>query len=121
MRSCVDYRSLDLWSRTLKRARYTTIAIRPGRTAPALACAALELQLKAGLEELRLADEAEAVERTIPISHLEPHVVGDIPVHHRRESPELAALQGSAIEVDVREVRHQFPGSGSSLKHSTSR
>jgi hypothetical protein len=53
----------------------------------------LKLKLKTRLEELRLADKAEAVERTIPIGHLEPHVVGEIPVHHRREPPELAALQ----------------------------
>jgi hypothetical protein len=54
---------------------------------------ASELKLKTRLEELRLANKVEAVERTIPIGHLEPNVVGDVPVHHWRESPELAPSQ----------------------------
>src|SRR5262245_17305791 len=75
-----------------------------------------ELQLNAGLEELRLANEAEAVERAVSVGHLEPHIVRKVPIHHRRESPELPSLYGTACEIGVGEPVDDFPRPRSSLK-----
>ena len=52
---------------------------------------AAELQLNPRLEEVRFADRAKSIERSVSVGGLEPHVVREIPVEHRRQPPELAA------------------------------
>src|SRR5215204_359108 len=71
-----------------------------------------ELELNPGLEELRRALQAEPVERAIAIGDLEPCVVGEVPVHHRRDSPELATLDGAVGVVAIRVSQHRLPRSG---------
>src|SRR5262245_12966835 len=68
-----------------------------------------ELQLDSALEELRLADYSEAVDRSVSVVELEADVVGEVPVHHRCEPPVLAALNLVTVEIDVAEVRDEFP------------
>ena len=59
----------------------------------------LELQLNAGLKELRLADQPEAIERAVPIGHLEPRVVREVQftigVNRQNLPPCKAALSKS--------------------------
>ena len=80
-----------------------------------------QLQLKPGLEKLSSAGEVESIQRSIPIGHLEPDVVGKMPVGHWRNSPELPASQRLAIKINVGESRHELPGSRPTLKNGTSR
>ena len=80
-----------------------------------------QLQLKPRLEKLSSAGEVESIQRPIPIGHLEPDVVGKMPVGHWRNSPELPASQRLAIKVNVGKSRHELPGSRPSLENWTSR
>src|SRR5215831_9494502 len=84
--------------------------------------AVLKLELDARLKELRdAAADTEAIQGAIAVGELETHVVGQKPVGHRRHPPELPALNVPAVEVDVREVRDQFPASRPARKHLTQR
>jgi hypothetical protein len=95
-----------------------------GRPSPAMSIdapcssadsAALKDQLQAGLKEMRVAGQIETIESAIPICERVPHVIREMPVHHRRESPELPASQSAAVEIDVGESRDELSGSRSSL------
>ena len=77
----------------------------------------LQLQLKTGLEEVRLADHAEAVERAVAVDELEPDVVRHVPVDHRRDAPELAAVDRPVVDVAVREATDQLPGAWPAIEH----
>src|SRR6185503_2845604 len=68
-----------------------------------------ELKLQAGLEELGLADQTEPIQRAVTVVQLQSHVVREMPIHHWCKSPELPAMNRGAVEVDVRESRHDFP------------
>ena len=77
-----------------------------------------ELQLNAGLEKLRIAFEIESVKVSIAIGHLQPHIFGEVPVDHRRDSPEGASMHTFAVEIGIGVSQHCFPCSGSSAEHS---
>src|SRR6516164_3817005 len=44
-----------------------------------------------GLEELRAAIQAEAIEHTVAVGQLHAQAFGEVPVHHGRDAPEPAA------------------------------
>jgi len=52
------------------------------------------------------------------MGELESDVVRDKPVHHRRESPELRALDGAAVQVGVPKVGDEFLRFSASLSLS---
>jgi hypothetical protein len=65
--------------------------------------------LDAALEELRLADEVESIEGTVAVREFKSHDIRQVPIGHRRESPESAALPRTAVEVAVGDARDEFP------------
>src|SRR6185503_9562125 len=52
--------------------------------------------LESDLEELRLSDEPEPVERAVSVSEREPELERGVPSERRRHPPEFAALDGPA-------------------------
>jgi len=61
----------------------------------------LQLKLDSRLEELRPTLKLKAVQISVPVDHFEADIVGHMPVDHRRDSPELAAPQCAAVEINV--------------------
>src|SRR6516162_4696810 len=80
-----------------------------------------QLQLNTALEKLREPDEAEPIQAADAVGELEPDVVGEVPVEHRRVPPELAAGQRTAVEIDVGEVVHELNGAAAALKNRARR
>src|SRR5262245_60392775 len=78
----------------------------------------LERKLNAGLQELRVTLEIEAVEGAVSVDELQPHVVRQVPVDHRREAPQLAAVDATVVEVDVGPVEDGLPGPRAALEHA---
>jgi hypothetical protein len=76
-----------------------------------------ELQLKAGLEELGIASKIETIKLPVTIRERPTYFARQIPVEIRGESPELAAAQGAAVEINTGKSQNQFPGSGTSVEH----
>src|SRR5262245_32419199 len=61
---------------------------------------------QAHLEELRAALEAGLVEHAVAVGELDTKAFREVPVHHGRKPPELAAEDALVVEVVVREVQH---------------
>ena len=71
---------------------------------------ALERQLQSGLEELRVAIELRSDRAPrVTVDDLEPDVVREVPVDHRRQAPHLSAGEVSGVEIEVREVAGRPP------------
>jgi mechanosensitive ion channel-like protein len=78
-----------------KRSSGKPVADQAARFLVGINCS--QLQLNTGLEELSVAFEIEPVEVSVTIGELQPHVAGEIPINHRRDSSELAALHRTVI------------------------
>ena len=63
------------------------------------------------------AGDAELIQRSVPVNHLEPDVVRHVPVDHWSNSPEFAASQRSAIKIGAGEPSHQFPCAPASIEN----
>src|SRR6185436_16364628 len=80
-----------------------------------------ERHLQSGLEKLRVALDAEAVELPVGVTELPPDVVREVPIDHRRQAPHLPAGEVPGIEVDVREMQDGLPRPRPSLEHGAVR
>src|SRR5204863_1448775 len=76
-----------------------------------------ELELEARLEELRRGMPAESIEAADAVGELEPGLVVEMPVHHRRDAPELSTAQAVRGQIDVRDAEHGLEGSRAALEH----
>src|SRR5436190_1213201 len=76
-----------------------------------------ELELEARLEELRRGMPAESIEAADAVGELEPGLVVEMPVHHRRDAPELSTAQAVRGQTDVRDAEHGLEGSRAALEH----
>ena len=83
------------WVAKFAPARYSELLEKPALVLREFKCQQVrsQLQLKPRLEKLSSTGEVESIQRPIPIDHLEPDVVGKMPVDHWRNFPELPASQ----------------------------
>ena len=73
--------------------------------------------MKSGLEELGVPLEIEPVEGAVSIDQVDPHVVGEVPVDHRRQAPQPPSADASRVEVDEGQVQDRLPGASAPLEH----
>jgi hypothetical protein len=78
-----------------------------------------ELQLNAALKELRVTTASESIEVAVPVCKFETDVVGEVPVHHGRDSAEGASRYGFAVEIDVGISEDRFPCAWASFEDGT--
>src|SRR6516162_6812005 len=77
----------------------------------------LQTQLKSGLIEHGRAAQLEPPQLAVSVRELHPHVVGEIPVDHRRDAPENPALDRPVGEVAVGELDQRRPRARAALDH----
>src|SRR6185503_20794376 len=77
----------------------------------------LERDLCTRLEEVRAALDAEAVELRVPVVEFHAQVVGQVPVDHGRDAPELPAIVALRVVVLVAPAEHRFERAVSPVEH----